>query len=137
MASPRQFTRQEAEEMLPYLAPLLFKLRGLRQEQGRLQEEAARIGASMRTNGHGLAEALRKAQAETQEIAGQIGELVERINEMGCELKDVDMGLIDFRTTMEGREVYLCWRLGEEHIAHWHDLDAGFGGRRPLEGAGD
>ena len=133
----RQFTREEAEEMLPYLAPLLFKLRRVKQEHDAVQVKASEIAKRMRTNGHGLADDLRSAQSELQETAAQISALVERISEMGCELKDVDMGLIDFRTEMGGREVYLCWRLGEEHISYWHEMDAGFAGRRPLGGPGD
>jgi len=51
---------------------------------------------------------------------------------MECELTDIDQGLIDFRAEMDGREVYLCWKLGEERIDWWHELDAGFAGRQPL-----
>jgi hypothetical protein len=135
--TPRRFTRQEAEDMLPYLAPLLFKLRNLKEKHDRLQEEAADISARMRGNGHGLGDDLRKAQAELQNTGVQINELAERINGMGCELKDMDMGLIDFRAMVNGREAYLCWKLGEEHVTYWHELDTGFASRRPLEGAGD
>lgn len=135
--APRRFTREEAEEMLPYLAPLLFKLRSVKAEHDSAQAKVNEISARMRTNGHGLADDLRTAQAELSKTAGQINDLVERINEMGCELKDVDMGLIDFRCDMEGREVYLCWRLGEEHVSYWHELDTGFAGRQPLEDTGD
>lgn len=123
--------------MLPYLAPLLFKLRSLKQEHDAVQAKVNEITARMRTNGHGLADDLRKAQAELQKTGVQINGLVERVNEMGCELKDVDMGLIDFRSVMGGREVYLCWRLGEDHVSHWHEMDAGFTGRQPLEDNGD
>jgi hypothetical protein len=51
---------------------------------------------------------------------------------MGCVLKDMDQGLVDFLTRRDGREVYLCWRYGEERVAYWHELQAGFAGRRPL-----
>jgi hypothetical protein len=135
--APRQFTREEAEEMLPYLAPLLFKLRGLKTEHDGVQAKVNEISGRMRTNGHGLADDLRFAQAELVKTADQINGLVERVNEMGCELKDVDMGLVDFRSIMEGRQVYLCWRLGEEHVAYWHEMDTGFAGRQPLEDPGD
>ena len=50
----------------------------------------------------------------------------------GVELKGIDEGLVDFRSTRDGRVVYLCWRLGEETIAFWHELDVGFPGRQPL-----
>jgi hypothetical protein len=54
---------------------------------------------------------------------------------MGIELKDPEQGLIDFRSIREGREVYLCWKLGEERVSHWHEIDAGFAGRQALEEA--
>ena len=57
---------------------------------------------------------------------------MEAIHALGCELKHVDQGLIDFPALREGREVYLCWRLGEPTIGWWHDLDTGFAGRQPL-----
>jgi len=123
--------------MLPYLAPLLFKLRILKQEHDACQERATEIAARMRGDGYGLADDLRKAQQELQGTAQKINKLIEQVNDMGCELKDVDMGLIDFRTDMGGREAYLCWKLGEEHVAFWHELDAGFAGRQPLEAQGD
>ncbi len=131
--APRHFTREEAEEMLPYVAPLLFKLRGLKAEHDSEQSRVSEITARMRTNGHGLADDLRKAQAELAKTVEQINELVERINDMGCELKDVDMGLIDFRSVMGGREVYLCWKLGESRIQFWHGVEEGFRGRKRID----
>ena len=133
----RQFTLEEAEDLLPFLAPLLFKLRGLKAECDRLQGRMSDLGARTRTNGHSLTDDLGRLQSELQKAADQSNELVERINDMGCELKDIDRGLVDFRTVAGGREVYICWMLGEEHIAYWHDLDAGFDGRRPVEELGD
>ena len=96
--------------MLPFVAPLLFKLQGLKHEHDKQQEQVGEISARMRGNGHGLGDDLRKAQAELQKTATQINELAERINGMGCELKDMEMGLIDFRALVNGREAYLCWK---------------------------
>lgn len=123
--------------MLPYVAPLLFKLQSLKHEHDKQQEQAGEISARMRGNGHGLGDDLRKAQAELQKTATQINELAERINGMGCELKDMEMGLIDFRALVNGREAYLCWKLGEEHVLYWHELHTGFASREPLEDLGD
>ena len=58
---------------------------------------------------------------------------VERIRELGVVLKDLDMGLLDFPHEREGRIVFLCWHPPEERVAYWHDLDAGYGGREPLD----
>ena len=123
--------------MLPYVAPLLFKLQGLKHEHDKQQEQVGEISARMRGNGHGLGDDLRKVQAELQSAATQINELAERINGMGCELKDMEMGLIDFRALVKGREAYLCWKLGEEHVLYWHELHTGFASREPLEDLGD
>jgi hypothetical protein len=76
---------------------------------------------------------LKEAQAGLESATDEVSRLVGLVHEMGCELKGIEEGLIDFRTEMEGREVYLCWRLGEDMIAWWHELDTGFGGRQPLE----
>ena len=87
----------------------------------------------MRGNGQ-LAQAdLKTAQEGLEQAVAALNGLAEQINELGCELKDIDQGLIDFRTEMDGREVYLCWKLGEERVEWWHELDTGFAGRQPLE----
>jgi len=65
--------------------------------------------------------------------AERIGELVDELKAVGCELKDCESGLIDFRAMHEGREVYLCWRLGEEEIQAWHEIEGGVAGRQPIE----
>ncbi|TMB93458.1 MAG: DUF2203 family protein, partial [Chloroflexi bacterium] len=68
-----------------------------------------------------------------EKAAVKIKELAERVQSYGCELKDMEMGLIDFRWLREDREVYLCWKLGEARVEHWHELETGFAGRQPLE----
>ena len=59
-------------------------------------------------------------------------ELIERLQEWNIELRDFNTGLVDFPTVIEGEEAYLCWRLGEPEVGHWHRPDEGFPGRRPL-----
>jgi hypothetical protein len=58
---------------------------------------------------------------------------VKGILEMGILVKDIDMGLIDFLSIRNGREVYLCWKHGEDELAYWHDVNAGYGGRQPID----
>jgi hypothetical protein len=60
-------------------------------------------------------------------------ELERELRQLGIELKDHYIGLIDFPCRLNGREVYLCWRLGEADVAFWHELDAGFAGRQKLQ----
>lgn len=62
--------------------------------------------------------------------------LREELESLGCELKDHEVGLVDFPCLCEGREVYLCWKLGEEQIEHWHETDRGAAGRKPISTLG-
>jgi hypothetical protein len=56
----------------------------------------------------------------------------QELKDLGVELKDYFVGLVDFPSVMENREVYLCWRFDESDVAHWHEIDAGFSGRQPI-----
>lgn len=71
-------------------------------------------------------------QRETQRLAAEIDGRVRELAELGVVVKALDTGLVDFPGTLDGREVYFCWMLGESAVTHWHDHDAGFAGRQPL-----
>jgi len=73
-----------------------------------------------------------KLRGEIDVLARRINGYVDELAGVGCLLKGFEEGLVDFYGYQEGRLVFLCWRLGEERVTHWHDLDAGFGGRRPI-----
>ncbi len=75
-----------------------------------------------------------RAAEQRPEFAAELPSFIAEIREMGCELKDIDEGLIDFRSIMDGREVYLCWKNGEDYIGWWHEIGSGFSSRQPLEG---
>jgi hypothetical protein len=133
--TPKRFTRDEAEELLPYIAPLLFKLRELKRQRDDLEAQGTELVQKSRGNGHGVDNEAGKVRREMEELGTHINELIEKVQGMGIELKDPELGLVDFRSIREGREVYLCWQLGEEHLSFWHEIDAGFAGRQPLEEA--
>jgi hypothetical protein len=76
-------------------------------------------------------EELAQTQAEMDSEEEQLRTYIEELERLGVELKGRD-GLCDFPSLKDGREVYLCWRLGEPEIQHWHEVDAGFAGRQPL-----
>lgn len=59
-------------------------------------------------------------------------QVLKEVERMGVQVKDVDSGLVDFPARLHGREVLLCWRVGEDAVAYWHDLESGFAGRQPL-----
>jgi hypothetical protein len=74
----------------------------------------------------------RRLRLRIQGLVDQMQATVARIDDWGITLRDIDTGLIDFPALASGRQVWLCWRLGEGPVEWWHELDAGFGGRRPL-----
>lgn len=73
-----------------------------------------------------------RLQRDIQSAARTIDGFVRELNDLGVEMKGLDIGLVDFPGEVDGRPVYLCWRLGEPAVAHWHERDAGFDSRRPL-----
>lgn len=125
MSEPeRVFTVTEAEAMLEDLRPRLARIRDARELVIRSSEQVKERVAS---DGGGVAgepaywEAARTLRAELEYLAAE--EVV---------LRDPGSGLVDFLGEVEGRRVWLCWRVGEEHVAHFHELDSGFASRRPL-----
>lgn len=129
----RLFTREEADAFLPHVAPLLWELRRLNEKLMAASRQLAGLQAKMSGNGHGLDVGMARARQEQAQATLEISGMIEKITTMGVEVKDLEQGLIDFRTEMNGRVVYLCWKLGEENIGWWHELDIGFAGRQPLD----
>ena len=74
----------------------------------------------------------QETQGQLERCMTRLEDYVEELTEVGAELKDYQSGLIDFTGRHQGRDVCLCWKLGEERIAYWHELDAGFAGRQPI-----
>lgn len=84
-------------------------------------------------NGHVKDEdSLAARRREAEAMVDELNDGLARINARGVEVKSVDEGLLDFPSEREGRTVYLCWRLGEDRIGWWHELDTGFASRQPL-----
>ncbi len=69
---------------------------------------------------------------DIEAVRDELHALVEELQQLGLSLKDFKMGLVDFPHQREGREVNLCWHLGEENVSTWHEIDSGFAGRQPL-----
>jgi hypothetical protein len=71
-------------------------------------------------------------QSELDKSVERLHGFVDELTEVGCEIKDYETGLIDFVGRHKGKDVCLCWKLGEENVNHWHDLQSGFAGRQPV-----
>jgi hypothetical protein len=122
----RHFTAEEANGLLPQIEPAL---RSLREARDRLTDTELHeaLATAAPTNGGG--DAGRKVGEAFLEVRARLAEL----SELGLVVRDIDRGLVDFPTIVDGREAYLCWQLDEDEVAFWHDLESGFGGRQPLD----
>lgn len=132
----RFFSLREANALVPTLQQTFARARSLRDALAAVQGELASADHPLPAEGRveidpaatPQVQALqRRAQALIDELFG----LLREISELGIEVKAAD-GLVDFRSRLRGRTVYLCWRFGEQGIVHWHELDTGFAGRKPL-----
>lgn len=130
---PHYFTRVEAEALLPAISVELGKIQvHYRQAQG-LEKDLEEMQVKSMGNGHHLQGKILHVQERLLEHVQALQQAMEELQKLGCELKDPEIGLIDFLSLRNGEEVYLCWHLGEEHIAYWHTLEAGFAGRQPFK----
>jgi hypothetical protein len=123
----RYFTLQEANETLDTIQPWMDEIQAIRQKILANQPEA--WPAIERSAGNGGNRALSNMVLDFEKLDA----LVHRIQETGAILKDINMGLLDFPALREGHEVYLCWQYGEGDIAYWHEVEAGYAGRQPIE----
>jgi hypothetical protein len=129
---PRLFTLQEAEALLPRLRELLPEMQEQSRRLARARAQVQNLTRAASGNGHLVGRELQRKRQEVDVLSTRLRELLVEIEQLGCELKGVEEGLIDFPAERDGRTVYLCWRLGEARIEHWHELDTGFAGRQPL-----
>jgi hypothetical protein len=130
----RFFDVDAANEALTEVGPLLATLADQRNELIMLRDRAL---ASRSPSGAGSADAIdpeeaRRLRLRMQGVIDQMSAAVARIDALGITLRDIERGLIDFPALASGRQVWLCWELGETDVAHWHELETGFGSRRPL-----
>jgi hypothetical protein len=134
----KYFDRREAEELLPTLTPWLEEARGEKQKMDAYKEELTQAASRIMVLGGTFppfAELMRK-KSEHDEAAARLSAIIEQIQETGCLVKDLDIGLVDFPSLLGEEEIYLCWKLGEERIAFWHGIEEGFAGRKPLDETG-
>ena len=129
--SIQYFTLEEANNTLPYVRPVVSDIVAVyrRWKDGVRRYEV--MAASSRSD-RGETDEQIELREEVEGFARQISAYLEELSNVGCVLKGFDDGLVDFRSRLEGRDILLCWRLGEEDITHWHELDAGFAGRQEL-----
>jgi hypothetical protein len=122
----RHYTLEEASELLPHVVELIAQMRTARDQLGDREAREA-LSEAGPTNGGG-------APGRTvSEAFVQLRDAVAELQALEVVLRDLDRGLLDFPSLRDGREVYLCWQDGEDAIGFWHEPEAGFAGRRPLD----
>lgn len=127
------FTFEQAEALLPQVRDELLAMQASKRDVDLLRGSFEQAAHKSTGNGHVKDEdALGEKRRRAEQLVEQINQRLARINDWGVELKGIDEGLIDFPSRRDDRIVYLCWRLGEDRIEWWHEIDAGFAGRQPL-----
>lgn len=124
--SKKYFTVTEANAVLPLARSIV---RDISELANSLQERYDHLTAA----GDLAGDQKEEWEQELEQDQEKMRVYVQELQDLGIELKDFHTGLIDFPARMGNREVYLCWKLGEPEVAHWHELDAGFAGRRKIK----
>jgi hypothetical protein len=131
----RRFTLAEAQSLIPRVDRLLrqaIEMKGAYDEAEKqiqaFQERVMMMGGVSVDRERAVEERTRRDGA-----AAQLRSSIEQVQEVGCLIKDLDIGLIDFPTLYRGNEVYLCWKLGEGGIEYWHGVEEGFRGRKKID----
>ena len=120
----------EANARLVELRPLLEALRADRETVAEAQRQLVEARTTNGSSEH--AEELARREEEIRQVVRRMQRTVGRLNEWDIVLRDIAGGLVDFPALVNGRPIWLCWRLGEEAVDWWHETDAGFEQRKPL-----
>lgn len=123
---PQYFTLQQANEALKIIRPLMDEVMRIRQRILANQPEI--WSAVEKSAGNGGSPTLSKMVVEFEKF----DVLIHKIQDAGAQIKDINIGLLDFSAQKDGREVYLCWQHGEGDIAYWHEIEDGYAGRQPI-----
>ena len=124
---PKFFTLQQANETLEIIRPLMDEIQAIRQRI--LDKQPETWDAIEKSVGNGGNRTLSHMVQDFE----RLDVLVHSVLDTGAQIKDINTGLLDFSALKDGREVYLCWKYGEWEIAFWHEVDAGYAGRQPID----
>ncbi len=125
--TPKSFTLDEANRTLPLVRRVVADIV---ESYARLQNRVQDYNRQLSVGG-GEPET-EKARRDMQRDAERIDAYIDELHGLGCQFKGFDDGLVDFHGRYRGRPILLCWKLGEERIAWWHEVEAGYGGRQPI-----
>jgi hypothetical protein len=131
----RTFTLQEAQNLLPVLESLLRTAMDGKKLIEAVDNELQELAHRVLMSGGLLVNVVQMARrkAEREKAIRRVKDTLAEINAIGVQVKDIEIGLLDFPCKVEGRIVLLCWKLGEQGITHWHTSSEGFAGRKPVD----
>jgi len=131
----KRFTLIEAERLLPEIEVLIREALSLKGDYQTVDQELQAFLQRVAMQGGMVVDRsiILDGRVRRDQTGERLREVVEKIQEHGCVLKDLDVGLVDFPTLFQGREVYLCWKLGEPGIHYWHGVEEGFAGRKQID----
>lgn len=133
--SERTFTLEEAQSLLPVLESLLRTAIAAKKVMEEVDAEQQELSHRIFLNGGTFLDVvpLARRKAERLKAEQRAKDAIAEIDSIGVQVKDLDIGLLDFPCEVEGRTILLCWKLGEKAITHWHGTDEGFAGRKPVD----
>ena len=133
--SDRTFTLDEAHSLLPVLESLLRTAIAGKKIMEDVEAEMQALNHRIFLNGgtHVDIVATARRKAERAKAEQRAKDAIAEIDSIGVQVKDLDIGLLDFPCEVDGRVVLLCWKMGEHTITHWHSTDEGFAGRKPID----
>jgi hypothetical protein len=132
---PKRFTLAEAQSLIPRVDHLLREAIALKSAFVQAERALQSFGERIMLMGGILLDRDQFLQAKIrrESEAERLRNAVQQLQDLGCLVKDLDTGLVDFPTLFRGQEVYLCWKLGEPSIEFWHGVDEGFRGRKAID----
>jgi hypothetical protein len=129
------FSLREAEQLRAQIEPILIDMIESRRKLGEVEDQLGALQERIQRSGGLLVSYDKAAQirVERNQLAQAIQSGIEQIHSTGCVVKDIEIGLLDFPARINGEEVYLCWKLGEDRIRFYHRQDEGFSRRKPID----
>src|SRR3984885_2631246 len=131
----KTFTLSEAQTLLPVVEALLRKAQAAAAQAGELEQEMQQLCHRIFLSGgmHVDVSVGARRRAERDKAVQEAKDTLTEIDSIGVQVKDLEQGLLDFPSVMDGKTILLCWKLGEPAIAYWHTEEEGFAGRKPLD----
>jgi hypothetical protein len=131
----KTFTLSEAQTLLPVVEALLRKAQSAAVRAGQIEQEMQMLSHRIFLSGglHVDVSVAARRKAEHDKAVQEAKDTLGEIDSIGVQVKDLEQGLLDFPSVMDGKTVLLCWKLGEPTIAYWHTEEEGFAGRKPLD----